>query len=134
MPKEITAEQIAAYRNAFAADPQARVAQNAVCGQDIQSLSLSRSQVQAIDDSFSIRLDEWSVTHQKQSGRCWLFAAPVLVCCRCRCLCWLCAACLQALSESPARVIALKVCLRKARGVGNRSDESVGDGLHRHNR
>ncbi len=75
MSKEVTASQIAAYRAAFAADPTARVAQNAVCGQDIQSLTLSRSHVQEMDNSFSTRLDEWSVTHQKQSGRCWLFAA-----------------------------------------------------------
>ena len=75
MSKEISAAQIAAYRSAFAADPMARVAQNAVSGQDIQSLTLSRSQVQEMDDSFSVHLDAWSVTHQKQSGRCWLFAA-----------------------------------------------------------
>lgn len=75
MTRDISSQQIEAYRAAFGADPTARVAQNAVCGQDIQSLSLSRSHVQGIDDSFSTKLDDWTVTHQQRSGRCWLFAA-----------------------------------------------------------
>lgn len=75
MTRDISSQQIEAYRAAFGSDPTARVAQNAVCGQDIQSLSLSRAHVQSIDDSFSTKLDEWTVTHQQRSGRCWLFAA-----------------------------------------------------------
>jgi bleomycin hydrolase len=75
MSRDITKTQIDAYRAAFSADPSARVAQNAVCVQDVLSLSLSRAHVQDMDDSFSTKLDEWSVTNQKRSGRCWLFAA-----------------------------------------------------------
>ena len=75
MTRDVSSKQIETYRAYFADDPRARVAQNAVCGQDIKSLTLSRDQVQQMDDSFSTRLDEWSVTHQKRSGRCWLFAA-----------------------------------------------------------
>lgn len=75
MPRNVTNAQIDSYRKAFEDDPSARVAQNAVCGQDIQSLSLSRAQVQGMDDSFSTKLDGWSVTSQNRSGRCWLFAA-----------------------------------------------------------
>jgi bleomycin hydrolase len=75
MAREITTTRIEAYRAAFNSDPTAHVAQNAVCGQDVQRLSLSRSRVQEMDDTFSTRLDKWSVTHQKRSGRCWLFAA-----------------------------------------------------------
>jgi len=75
MPYDVTTSQIEAYRAAFTADPSARVAQNAVAGQDIQTLTLSRDHVQRMDDSFSTKLDEWKVTHQHRSGRCWLFAA-----------------------------------------------------------
>ena len=75
MSQDISSNQIEYYRAAFADDPRARVAQNAVCGQDIKSLSLSRAHVQQMDDTFSTRLDQWSATHQKRSGRCWLFAA-----------------------------------------------------------
>ena len=75
MCRDVTTTQIDAYRATFSADPGARIAQNAVCGQDVLSLSLSRAHVQDMDDSFSTKLDEWSVTNQKRSGRCWLFAA-----------------------------------------------------------
>ena len=79
MSRDVTTTQIDAYRAAFDADPTARVAQNAVCGQDVLSLSLSRSAVQDMDDTFSTKLDSWSVTNQKRSGRCWLFAALNLI-------------------------------------------------------
>jgi len=75
MSHNVTASQISTYREAFSNDPSARIAQNAVCGKDILSLSLSREHVQEIDDSFSTKLDDWAVTNQKRSGRCWLFAA-----------------------------------------------------------
>jgi bleomycin hydrolase len=75
MSRDVTKTQIESYRTAFNTDPSARIAQNAVCGQDIQSLTLSRARVQEMDDSFSTKLDAWSVTHQHRSGRCWLFAA-----------------------------------------------------------
>ena len=75
MSHNVTASQISTYREAFSNDPSARIAQNAVCGKDVLSLSLSREHVQEIDDSFSTKLDDWAVTNQKRSGRCWLFAA-----------------------------------------------------------
>ena len=75
MAADLTIDQINQYRQSFSADPSARVAQNAVCGSDIQTLTLSRERVQQMDDSFSTKLDAWSVTHQQRSGRCWLFAA-----------------------------------------------------------
>ena len=75
MATDLSIAQINEYRQSFAADPSARVAQNAVCGSDIQTLTLSRARVQEMDDSFSTKLDAWSVTHQQRSGRCWLFAA-----------------------------------------------------------
>ena len=75
MSNELGHDQIATYRQQFSADKTARVAQNAVCANDIQSLTLSRTRVQTMDDSFSVKLDDWAVTHQRRSGRCWLFAA-----------------------------------------------------------
>ena len=51
-----------------------KVAQNAVSNTDLASLALNRDLVQSMDFSFSTKLDEWSVTNQKRSGRCWLFA------------------------------------------------------------
>ncbi len=70
----MTKTQIARYRKAFNADPAARVAQNAVSNAELTGLALSRELVQNMDFSFSTKLDDWEVTAQMRSGRCWLFA------------------------------------------------------------
>jgi|TARA_B100001750_G_scaffold195473_1_gene167241 bleomycin hydrolase len=72
--KVVTKTQIARYRKAFNADPAARVAQNAVSNAELTGLALSRELVQNMDFSFSTKLDDWEVTAQMRSGRCWLFA------------------------------------------------------------
>ena len=61
-------------RKTFDADPSAKLAQNAVSNNELLEVALDRNLVQEIDFSFSIKLDKWKVTHQKRSGRCWLFA------------------------------------------------------------
>jgi bleomycin hydrolase len=71
---EITDKQIKKYREQFAKDDKAKVAQNAVTNVPLPKLTLNRELVQETDSSFSIKLDKWSVTNQKSSGRCWLFA------------------------------------------------------------
>ena len=75
MGMTITDKQIAKLRKAFDANPSNKVAQNAVTGVQLPKLALNRSIVQDTDNTFSIKLDEWKVTSQKSSGRCWLFAA-----------------------------------------------------------
>ena len=74
MGKEVTKTQISRYRKAFNADPAAKVAQNAVSNAELSGLALSRELVQNMDFSFSTKLDDWGVTAQMKSGRCWLFA------------------------------------------------------------
>ena len=39
-------------------------------------VALNRAVVTETDFSFSTRLDDWKVTNQKRSGRCWMFASP----------------------------------------------------------
>jgi len=70
----VTDSQILNYRKVFEGDPSAKVAQNAVSNAELTTLALRRDLVQSMDFSFSTKLDEWKVTHQKRSGRCWLFA------------------------------------------------------------
>ena len=75
MGMTITDKQIAELRKAFDANPANKVAQNAVTSVQLPDLTLNRNIVQEIDNTFSVKLDEWKVTSQKRSGRCWLFAA-----------------------------------------------------------
>lgn len=75
----LTAETIEALRAAFAANPAHRVAQNAVTQVTLEDVALNRGVVMATDHSFSVRLDEWRVTDQKQTGRCWMFAGMNLL-------------------------------------------------------
>ena len=74
MGKTITRKQVAELRKGFAANPSNKVAQNAVTNVQLPDLTLDRSLVQNMDSSFSTKLDDWKVTAQMRSGRCWLFA------------------------------------------------------------
>ena len=74
MGKTITRKQVVELRKGFAADPSNKVAQNAVTNVQLPDLTLDRNLVQNMDSSFSTKLDDWKVTAQMKSGRCWLFA------------------------------------------------------------
>ena len=74
MSEGVTEAQIEEFRKSFDPDPSATVAQNAVSNADLSTLALRRDLVQNMDFSFSTKLDEWSATNQRRSGRCWLFA------------------------------------------------------------
>jgi bleomycin hydrolase len=70
----LSAEHIASFQQSFRANPAYRVSQNAVTQMSVEDVALNRDIITSIDHSFSTTLDDWSVTHQKRSGRCWLFA------------------------------------------------------------
>jgi bleomycin hydrolase len=70
----IAPEQIAAFQETFHADPQARLALNAVTKNPIRAVALNRAVVTNTDHSYSQLLKSNAVTSQNNSGRCWLFA------------------------------------------------------------
>jgi bleomycin hydrolase len=70
----LTDARLAALNAAFDATPAYRLAQNAVSQVPIQDVALDRRIVTDIDHTFSHRLDDWEVTNQKKTGRCWMFA------------------------------------------------------------
>lgn len=70
----LTDEVFAQLRGRFAANPANRVAQNAVTQTTVDDVALNRAVVTSIDHTFSHVLDDWTVTNQKKSGRCWMFA------------------------------------------------------------
>jgi bleomycin hydrolase len=61
-------------RKDFTANPVYRLAQNAVTRVTVDDVAINREIVNAIDHSLSTTLDDWKVTNQERSGRCWLFA------------------------------------------------------------
>ncbi|MCI0901177.1 MAG: C1 family peptidase, partial [Chloroflexi bacterium] len=73
-PGALTQESVAGFRESFDADPSKRLVQNVVTQHDVNDVALSRSIVTESPHSFSIVLDDWSVTNQAKSGRCWMFA------------------------------------------------------------
>ncbi len=59
----------------FAARPELKRSQNAVTRVGIDEAALDHAVATAISTTVSHRIDDWKVTNQKKSGRCWLFAA-----------------------------------------------------------
>jgi bleomycin hydrolase len=70
----LTTSTLSAFGSEFAANPVYRMAQNAVTQITVDDIALNRGIVTNTDHSFSTFLDDWGVTNQKQSGRCWMFA------------------------------------------------------------
>ncbi|HUG16437.1 MAG TPA: C1 family peptidase [Thermomicrobiales bacterium] len=67
-------DALARLREAFSRNPANRIAQNAVTQITVDDVALNREVVNRVDHTFSHVLDDWSVTNQKQTGRCWMFA------------------------------------------------------------
>jgi len=61
-------------RKDFAASPAYRLAQNAVTRVTVDDVAISREIINGTGHSWSVLLDDWKVTNQERSGRCWLFA------------------------------------------------------------
>ncbi|HET8630688.1 MAG TPA: C1 family peptidase [Thermomicrobiales bacterium] len=67
-------ETAAGLRRAFLANPKHVLARNAVTRVSIDEVALNYDIATSIDHTFSHRIDDWTVTAQKASGRCWMFA------------------------------------------------------------
>ncbi len=62
------------FREAFDSQPAHQLMQNVVAQHDVNDVALNRGIVTEAVHSFSTVLDDWSVTNQARSGRCWMFA------------------------------------------------------------
>jgi bleomycin hydrolase len=65
---------VAEWQSSFSATPAFHLAQNAVTRNNVDDIALNHQVVFTADHTFSTLLDDWSVTDQKQTGRCWMFA------------------------------------------------------------
>ncbi len=70
----LSAQDTELLRKEFSANPAYRLAQNAVTRVTVDDVAINREIVNSTDHSLSVLLDDWKVTNQKRSGRCWLFA------------------------------------------------------------
>jgi bleomycin hydrolase len=70
----LSGEFLAELREGFAGNPANKIAQNAVVRAPIDEVALNHEIAVGIEHSVSHKLDDWKVTNQKQSGRCWMFA------------------------------------------------------------
>jgi bleomycin hydrolase len=70
----LAAPELEQLRKGFTANSAYRMAQNAVTRVTVDDVAINREVLNAIDHSLSTTLDDWKVTNQERSGRCWLFA------------------------------------------------------------
>ena len=70
----LTPQLLTELRHGFQTNPAYKLAMNAVTQTPVDDVALNREVVTNTDFTFSHWLDDWAVTHQKQSGRCWMFA------------------------------------------------------------
>lgn len=75
MSKEISIEQIKQFNNKYHSVPSHLISQRAVMKNGILSSSENQASIVKNNPVFSIDLDTGDVSNQKQSGRCWMFAA-----------------------------------------------------------
>jgi bleomycin hydrolase len=70
----LSAEDLELLRKDFSANPAYRLAQNALTQVAVDDVAINREIVNNTDHVMSTLLDDWKVTNQERSGRCWLFA------------------------------------------------------------
>ena len=67
-------ESLDGFRKTFDRDGTKRLMQNVVTQRDVNEVALNHSIVAGSPHTFSTLLDDWGVTNQARSGRCWMFA------------------------------------------------------------
>ena len=71
----ISTQQLEEYSSAFHASRANELAANAATGNGVIEASLSSEASRKLPHSFSVELEQGHITSQKNSGRCWIFAA-----------------------------------------------------------
>jgi bleomycin hydrolase len=74
LDKTLAVADLELLRKDFNANPAYKLAQNAVTRTSLDDVAISRDVINSSDHFLSVMLDDWKVTNQEHSGRCWLFA------------------------------------------------------------
>ena len=72
--RTITASDLEFFQQSFQSNGSKRLMQNVVTQHDVNDVALNHTIVTNAPHSFSTVLDDWSVTNQSRTGRCWMFA------------------------------------------------------------
>ncbi len=75
MKESVTLEQLKAFEEAFRAERANRAAMTAVTNAGVNEASKNQEVLRRTTHEFSLTLKQGKITAQKQSGRCWMFAA-----------------------------------------------------------
>ncbi|MCR1914368.1 C1 family peptidase [Lactobacillus johnsonii] len=75
MTHELTLDEIAKFQQDYQQNKQNKIAELAVVNNGVQKASFNGEGIRDLNRTFSIEIPTDNVTDQKQSGRCWLFAA-----------------------------------------------------------
>ncbi|WP_018664822.1 aminopeptidase C [Heyndrickxia acidiproducens] len=75
MTKEITPEMAESFSSTIQEVPQNKVIQDAVMKNGIKASTLNNDSIVSMNHVFSNEIETGKVSNQKQSGRCWMFAA-----------------------------------------------------------
>jgi bleomycin hydrolase len=70
----ISKKMIQDFDDNFNQNSKYRILKNALTKNAVNDIALNRDVIFNTDHTFSHHLDEWPVTNQKSSGRCWIFA------------------------------------------------------------
>ena len=71
----LSSDNLSTYRLSFDQKLSHRMAMNAVTNSNAVKVALNREVVSQLPNRFSIEIESGDITHQKMSGRCWMFAA-----------------------------------------------------------
>ncbi len=82
MEKQITQEFLTAEAERFTSSARNRIAMNATVANGIQEAATTVKAPREDRYHFSVELKQGAITNQKQSGRCWMFAALNTMRCR----------------------------------------------------
>ena len=75
MGYKLTPDEIANFQKDYYQNARNKVAEMATVTNGVQNASFNTEKLRNLTRTFSIEIPTDAVTNQKQSGRCWLFAA-----------------------------------------------------------